>query len=322
MSFEFLHRFKNHLVLRVAAVIVLLLIVILGLMFQDKINALLRFGNKIAKTSPDVLVPSIVNGELVLPKVLNNPNNGGGLSQLSRLGVISANLIGIYDAQQQKITAIRIIGETANTGTQTVDGISPVIRFYDTDGNIVGQKVGTLTTGFDFLGVTPNDKTYYDVTVSDPPISDKLEIVLNVSSSTASANFEPLKILNRNIEVKTATYQGGNLTNTQTATNSTASHSADVATSSATSPNQIEYYTVTGSVYNPLGSPISDIAVYAWVKDSEGKVFSFSRQDFKNDLIPSGDKIDFHLNLLPLKSGEKYDTYEVAAWGKEYRLNL
>ena len=316
---------KDLLVIRVALVVGLLVLVVLGLMFQDKINAFLRRGNKSPTAAADVLVPSIVNGELILPKVIKDDNPGSNnLAFLSRLGVISANLIGVYDQQKKELSAIRIIGEAANSGSKTVDGISPVVRFFDKGDKVVGQKIGKLTPGFDFYGASPNDKTYYDVTVDSPPTSDKLEIVLNVASATTSAIFEPLKILSRNIEVKTATYQGPAEPTSSAA--GAASVSAISSTSAKTAPpvepEKIEYFTVTGSVINTLSSPISDISVYAWVRDKENKVFSFTRQDFKNDLLPTGEKLDFRLNLLPFKTNAAYDSYEVAAWGKEYKLNL
>ncbi len=259
-----------------------------------------RKGGTVSGTT-DVAIPTIVNGELVLPKLATGSAAVSALGGKVRLGIISANLIGIADQQTQKLSAIRILGEVSNIGERIVDGLSPVVRFIDKDGKTVGQKIGRLSTGWDFFGVNSGEKTLYDVTVDSPPDADKLEIVLNASSATDSALFDQLKIASRSMEVKTATYQGN------------ASDSAG---------QKVEYYSVTGSVVNTTSDAVSDIAIYSWARDREGKVFAFNRQDFKNDLLAAGDKINFRILLLPLKNAEIYDSYEVAAWGKRYRLNL
>ncbi len=265
----------------------------------------------------DVAMPTIVNGQLVLPKLATasgglNPN----LNRTARLGVVSVQLIPVADSQQtgqQKLAGIRILGETQNLGEQIVSGVSPIVRFFDKGGKVIGQKVGRLSTGWDFFGVAPSETTLYDVTVDNPPTADKLEVVLNVAAATSSAVFEPLKIASRSVEVKTATYQNNS---------SSSSNSGESSSRVTAQGDTVEYYTVSGAVVNALSDPVSDISVYAWVKDKDNKVYAFTRQDFKNDLLAAGDKIDFRMTLLPLKGGESYSSYEVAAWGKRYKLNL
>lgn len=250
----------------------------------------------------DVSFPAIVGGELILPKVATTAGSLGSTfnKTTARLGVNSANLIGIFDSSQ-KLSALRIIGEMTNVGTKVISVISPYVRFLDKDGGVVGQKIGRTTDNFTLFDVLPGTTTYYDVMVDSPPVADKLEIILNVVSSSDSAMFDSLKIASRSVEIKTATYQGS------------ASDSAG---------QKVEYYSVSGRVVNTLSDPVSDISIYAWIKDKDDKVFAFARQDFKNDLLATGDKVDFKINLLPLKVDEKLDVYEVAAWGKRYRLSL
>lgn len=245
----------------------------------------------------DVSVPTIINGQLVLPKIATESDlteqSTVNLGKRANLGVISANLVPIVD--QQKLTGLRILGEMANIGEQTVIGISPVIRFFDVDGKTLAQKIGRISGTWNFFGLSPQEKTLYDITVDNPPQAEKLEIVLNVSSASDSAIFEELKLASRGAEIKTASDSAGQV---------------------------VEYYSVSGQVVNTLEDPVSDIAIYAWVRNKEGKVFSFNRQDFKNDLLTPGNKIDFKITLLPFKNNETMDSYEVAAWGKRYRLNL
>ncbi len=263
-----------------------------------------RLPNKILSSSDEkieVSLPTIINGELVLPKVTTDsslPQNA--LANQPRIGVVSANLIAIA-GQDQQITGIRILGEMVGLGTKVVTEVSPVIRFFDANGAVLGQKIGHYSSGWNFFGLGNGEKSVYDVTVDNPPQADKLEIVLNAATASDSAIFDQLKIASRSLEVKTANYQGE-------------------ATDSAS--ESVEYYSVSGAVVNTLTDPISEISIYAWGRDKEGKVFAFSRQDFKNDLLIAGDKIDFKITLLPLKSNEVYDSYEVAAWGKRYQLNL
>lgn len=275
-------------------------------------RAKLVLPNKTADNSgqvADVSVPSIINGNLVLPKVVT----GGGLTiqgesnlgKQVKLGVVSASLVPIFDPSaisgQARLSGLRVLGEVSNMGTQAVTGISPVIRFLDTDGAVMASKIARYSSGWDFFGVLPNEKTYYDVTVDNPPQAEKLEIILNAASASDSALFDELKIASRSMEIKTANYQGE---------------------ASEAGAQKVEYYSVSGQVVNTMPDPVSDIAIYTWVKDGEGRVYAFARQDFKNDLLASGEKIDFKLTLLPLKTGETYDSYELAAWGKRYRLNL
>lgn len=222
--------------------------------------------------------------------------NKGRLS-LPRVAVLSANLSAVYDKTQ--MTGIRILGELSNVGDGFVDSVDPVVRFYNSSGTLVSQKIAQFTSGFDFKEAAPGDRVLYDVTVPSPPTSDRLEIVFNVVSSTASANFLPLKIASRSMELKTADVQ------------------SQEASGSA---QKVEYYTVSGKVVNTYNELVSDIVIYAWGKDTAGRVFTFGRADFKNDLLSPSDNVDFKIIMLPIQGGQKFDSYEIAAWGKGYKL--
>src|SRR3989344_4409808 len=276
----------------------------------------------------EVTRPTIVNGELVLPKV------GAASGSLSdgKIGVLSANLFGVFDPSAgslrsdsgqagqgpsagltPKLVGIRILGEIENRASGKIDGLSPVVRFLDQEGKVMGQKVGRLTPGFGFLGFMPQEKTVYDVMVEDPLQADKLEIIIN-SAPGEGGKFEPLKVAGRNIEVKTARYQGG-----QDASASGGPVGSEGEMTEATPP-EIEYYTVSGQAENGLVDAVTEITVYAWVKGAGGEVFSFGRQDFGSDLVNPGEKVDFRINLVPFKADEIYDSYAVAVWGRRYKL--
>lgn len=248
---------------------------------------------------PEVVLSTIgPNGELVADATISAQTDRTKLSA-PRIVVNSANLVAIYDKNQ--MTGIRILGELSNIGGGFVNKIDPVVRFYNQKGTLIAQKIAQLTEGFDFKEVAPDSKLPYDVTVLQPPTSDRLEIVFNTVSSTNSADLLTLKIASRSMEIKTATV-------------------SDNESASASGSRQVEYYTVSGKVVNTFSELVSDIVVYAWAKDSAGKVFSFGRADFKNDLLNPSDKVDFKIILLPIKSDEKLDFYEIAAWGKAYKL--
>lgn len=260
--------------------------------------------------TPDVVLPTIINGDLVLPsQVTSQDTSLPKVVTNARLGVNSANLVAIFD--QGKLSGIRIVGETTNVGDSFVSNVSPVVRFYDADGKSVGQKIASFTQSFTFHDIAPKDKTLYDVTVNSPPQSDKVEIFFNTTSSSDSAIFEPLKIASRSVETKS------------TQTNQSTSASDSAATPAATpAANSVDYYIATGKILNPFDFNVSDVVVYAWAKNDEDKVFAVGQTDYKNDLISPGQSVDFSIIILPLQNGQKMAAYEIAAWGKEYKLNF
>lgn len=258
-----------------------------------------------------VEAPTIINGELVLPKVYT----GGVLESKDRIGVASAFLVGVTDEKSQQLVGIRILGEIANLSDKIVNEISPVIRFYDDKDKLIAQKVAKITPGFNFFSFKPAENTIYDILVEDPPKADKLEIIINSAGFEKIPSTERLKIASSKMEVKTAKYQSQGLEGTE-------SGEATISATPAVTPevSEVEYYTLSGSVVNNLVDAVSDVTVYAWVKNAEGKVFSFARQDFKGDLVSPKKKVEFKINLLPFKMEEKMDKFEVAAFGKRYKL--
>lgn len=290
---------------RLRQIKVFLLPGIFGLIFLAVVIYILIsfFPGKLAISTsklPEVVLSTIgANGEL---EVSNDGTNSGQLSKAglspSRIAVVSANLAAVYD-NNQVMTGIRILGELANIGDGFVESVDPVVRFYNTSGTLVSQKIAQFTAGFDFKEAAPGDKVLYDVTVPSPPTSDRLEIVFNIVSSTASANFLPLKIASRSMELKTADVQ---------------------SQEASDSAQKVEYYTVSGKVVNTYDQLISDIVIYAWGKNISGRVFTFGRADFKNDLLSPSDKVDFKIIMLPIQGGQKFESYEIAAWGKGYKL--
>jgi len=289
-----------------------------------------------AKSTPpeNVVLPTIYNGQLVLPSTVTSSadNNLSRNEFTGRLAVGSANLAAVFD-KDGKLTGIRILGEITNVSDLYATKVSPVVRFYDAQNKIVGQKIGRLTSGFDFFELASHNRSVYDVTVDNPPASDKLEILFNITQSSPSASFAPLKIGNRNLETKTATInsqesqegQGvsGNQENQGTESGE-ASSSATATSSAAPVPagEKVAYYVVSGQVVNSLENPVTDITVYAWAKNDEDKVFALGRTDFKNDLLKPGETVSFKVLLVPIKSDQTLITYEIAAWGKEYQLNI
>lgn len=258
---------------------------------------------------PEVVLPTIYNGELVLPKI-SPTQPDGSLTKLAndeRLAVVSANMTAVSD--QNKITALRIIGEVINSGQKVAAGVSPVIRLLDENGNLIAQKIARPSTGFEFHDLGPQETTLYDVTLDDPPKSDKLEIIFNITSSSQSAIFQPLKIAGRSMEIRTANINSNAATDQST-------ESAQESSGGQT----VDYYIVSGKVVNPLGSAVTDVAIYAWARDEDNKVFAVGKTGFKNDLIDPGGGVDFRTILIPVRTDEKFASYEVAAWGREYRL--
>lgn len=316
---------RRMVILRILGVALVAFMAVMGLLYQDVIARKLklkRTTNSDRTQVQEVTVPSIINGELVLPKVsgkVGENNFGGGIGK-ARLSVQSANLLAIFDPQTQKLQSIRVIGEVLNIGQKIVSEVSPVVRFYDVTGKAIAQKVAEFSPNYRFFDLIPGDKTYYDILVSPPESSDRLEIVLNPVVATDSAKFEQLKISGRTFETKSATQEQPKIEESvPDASDSAATQSAENK-APAPEPKKVEYYMVSGSVINPFQDLITDITVYAWIRNAEGKVFSFARQDFKNDLISPGDKVDFKLTLVPFKNDETMYQYELVAWGRRYKL--
>lgn len=209
-----------------------------------------------------------------------------------------------------KLSGIRVTGEIKNVSKEVIKNVSPVIRFYDSDNKVIAQKIAKLSPTFDFFSFKPNKVTVYDVMVMDPPTADKLEILFKPDGTELVPTFEEIKIASVSVDVKTATYQNSN----------SSSSSGSASVSGEVSKEQVEYYTASGSIVNNLVDSISDVTVYVWVKDEKGNVFSLGRKDFKGDLINPGNKQDFSINLLPIRMDEKMNTYEVAAFGKRFKL--
>jgi len=299
---EFIRGVDPMFLIRVLIVLVLFSFVVIGLLFP-KIESKMKSINSVTKTSGVVNVdlPSIVNGNLVLPK---NDTGTGLLSDKLRSGnslqVLSANLIAIFEQGQgagQNISSIRIIGEIKNIGDAPVSSFQPVVRFINNDNKVVAQKTGAYSEGFQFHSLQPGEIGLYDATVVPPKdLPEKLEVILNADSATESAGFHELNIEGRNFEVKTA--------------------------SNSATGEKIEYYSVSGQIYNTSEDYLTDMVVTGWVKDKDGTVFSVNRQVFKNDLLAAGDKLDFKIPLIPLKPNFVYESYGLSAWGKDFKLKL
>lgn len=261
----------------------------------------------------DVVLPTIYEGQLYLPKTVavsdeSNFNKGA----LGRLMINSLNLAALTD-KDGKFVGIRVLGEVTNTGNAHVVKVSPVARFYDDQGKLVGQKIAQMSAGFDFPELGASQRSVYDISISNPPVAEKLEIIFNVAQSSFSAQFAPLKITNRQLEEKTTSFN-----NTRSLAATDSSQAAEVPSSL----EEITYYIVSGQVVNSLENPVTDITVYAWGKNEENRVFTIGRVDFKNDLLKPGEKIDFKVLLAPIKANQTLINYEIAAWGREYKFNF
>ncbi len=244
-----------------------------------------------------VVVPTIVNGELILPqgvKVgLETAAQAGKNISEQRVYVLSANLVGVFD-KEGKLTGVRALGEIKNITGKRIEGVVPVVRFMDKDGKVLAQKIGRNNDSFDFFGLEDGETAVYDVIADEPPAdSDRIEVVFQAQENAAAKGKTALKIVNRGITPQEVQTQDGKKT---------------------------QVFTISGKVFNSEELAVTEITVLAYVKDKEGKILGLGRQDFKADLIPSGESIPFKIMVLPIKLDTEYDDYGVAVWGKEFRF--
>lgn len=242
---------------------------------------------------PEVSFPTIIDGELILPKVSTGSADLSRAILPTKLAVLSANLAAVTD-KDGKTTGIRVVGEVGDLGEKYINGANAIIRFYASSSAQPIQKIARPSANWDFLTVYPQDKVLYDVTVDAPPPSERLEVVFDVTSASSSAIFNQLKIASRNMETKEASSSG----------------------------QMIQYYLAGGRVVNTFSNPISDIVIYGWAKNKENRVFALGRTDFKNDLLNPGDGIDFKIIMIPFQADQKFLNYEISAYGKEYKINF
>lgn len=261
--------------------------------------------NKNTKTKAvtDVLLPTIIDGELVLPKIdlsLKRTATESGANTLldNQIMVISANLVGTYSqapsaSEGGQLTGIRIMGEMFNPGKIRITSFLPVVRFLDNGGNLKTQKIAHYSDGFEFYGLDGQTKGVYDVTVDGPPTADRIEIVLKPQDGDKALRPPvALKVASRSAEIKSISMNG----------------------------QPIDYYSIMGEVINMTDSDVADILVNAYVKDKEGKVFGVNKELFKSDLIRPGETIPFKVMVLPIQSNAIYSDFVVEVWGREYKL--
>ena len=293
--------------------VVLVVILITGLLVIWK----LKFDKTKETKSKEVNVPTIVGGELLLPKVDLTLSNGSGLTGggallEGQIWVLSANLVGIFkqestapryrigtdsaqtEAPLPQLSGIRILGQMYNPGKKPVTNFLPIVRFLDNDNNLKTQKIAHYSQNFDFYALDPDDRGVYDITVDDPPLSDKIEVVLKPQEGDKSRR-QPvlLRVASRSSEIQPVQMQNG---------------------------ETVDTYLVTGEVVNITDTSVADILVNAYILDKERKVFGLASEDFKSDLIRPGETIPFKILVLPVKTDTQYDETLVEVWGREYKL--
>lgn len=289
---------RKKIIIGTGIAIVILVLTIAGVFYFTRQNKKTE-----SKTATDVLTPTIIDGELVLPKLdlsLKRTATGSGATSLldNQIMVISANLVGTYSqapsaSEGGQLTGIRIMGEMFNPGQTRITSFLPVVRFLDSEGNLKTQKIAHYSDGYELYGLDGQTKGVYDVTVDAPPPAERIEIVLKPQDGDKALRPPvALKVASRSAEIKSISMNG----------------------------QPIDYYSITGEVINTTDSDVADILVNTYVKDKEGKVFGINKELFKSDLIRPGETIPFKVMVLPIQSNAVYSDFVVEVWGREYKL--
>lgn len=337
-----LARFKTRFFKIAILLLLLSAVVSLGFRLQTKLKGGFRPSDLPENLEKTVLgeidQPTIVGGELLLPKVNKNNLEEDKLSplpqetrQTSKIRVVSANLVGQYEQVKEeqggleaeegglenkereqvspssvptpapaiKLVGLRVVGEIQNIGQKRVEAISAVVRFGDENNNFVANKLAVLTEPYEFLGLEPGETGFYDVSVPNPPESARIEIGINpIAGQSLKEDFTGLKISQKKLEEKITS----------------------LPAQAGNQGQEMTYFEASGEIWNTEEDKnlmVQAPTVRFWLKDENGQVFGWGQKKFEADLLSSGQKLEFKFFIIPVKAA-KLAGFEVEAFGKKY----
>ena len=199
---------------------------------------------------------------------------------------------GLSSNSKLELVGVRILGEYQNVGNMTAHDVRPIIRFYDKTDRLLATKRAEPTSPFRFLPLEPNEISLYDVSVPSPPDSQKFQIELKPvppSKETASSTLSPkyLKLKEKSLEDAVATTETGT----------------------------VNYHKFNGTMVNTSQNTLTNILVYAWLKNKDNKVFANGVKEFSHDLLAPNQELEVLMSILPTQLSE-VESYEVKLWGE------
>jgi len=261
--------------------------------------------------------------EIKLPQVnLSYDNSGledgqalGQATPSAKLQVLSANLIGIYEQQQQqrrpaigsqeadqataaaqqpKLAGVRIIGEVRNIGDETAFDANVLIHFFDENQNLINTKIGHWKEPYSFLPLKPGETNVYHDLVANPPPSASVSLSMERKEKEDSDKNKPsnkteiLKVKDKKLQPAQVSQQGQTL----------------------------KYYQFQAVLANIGNKEIVSPGLYVWMKNERGKVIGLAAKVFEADLLTPEATIEAKLNLAPVSEGEMFD-YQIKTFGQE-----
>ena len=289
-----------------------------------------HFGQSLPKETPRILKVLEQFPEIKLPEIVFdlsgtenadiNADNAEPTSS-AQLKIVSANLIAIYEETADSETArqpdsqpdsetgeetadsetnqpvsntaprlagLRILGEYQNIGQTTANDVQAIIHFFDEDNHLLATKRAEPASPFRWLPLEPEQISLYDVVVPEPPPSARLQVELKEKK-----NQDPLPLSLEELKLK------------------------ENELSAATS-NNVNYHQFKGAIINVSEKTLTNILLYIWLKDIEGRVFAHAIKSFPYDLLAPDQELNVVVPVLPAKEG-KMAVYEVKLWGEEMR---
>ena len=194
--------------------------------------------------------------------------------------------------QKLQLVGVRILGEYQNIGNMVAHDVRPIIRFYDKTGRLLATKRAEPTSPFRFLPLEPNEISLYDVSVPSPPDSQRFQIELKPvppSKETVSSALSPkyLKLKEKNLEDAVANTEAGT----------------------------VNYHKFNGTMVNTSQNTLTNILVYTWLKNKDGKVFADGVKEFSHDLLATNQELEVLMSILPAQLSEM-ESYEVKLWAE------
>lgn len=198
----------------------------------------------------------------------------------ANVSVISARMIPVADKEGKTVVGWRIVGELANTGTQSVPAGQIIVGLTPEGGGQERTLLPEPTQPGGFLPISPNERAVFDVILSSPESSSKMTVGLR---QAGDAELKRLTVSDLEFVKRTS---GG-----------------------------APVFVVRGRITNTTSAPVRDILVRFWATvhtdvpaadaKSREEVVAVGTWRAPQEVLASSQARDFETELTPLTLGDR-----------------